>query len=232
MLKLKADKREIFGKQLKAPRKEGQLPVVIYGAKAKNQSLFVDAKNFKKILKQAGESSVVTLETDGGNFEALIHDVAYHPVSGEPLHADFYAVEANKPVQVAVALTLTGVAPAIKELGANLVQVLHEVEVEALPRHLPHELTLDVSGLNTLESRLTVADIKLPPDVTLVTSAEEVAVLINLGGEEVKEEEVPFDITQIEVEKKGKEAKEGEEPEEAEATTETKAPEKSEKKDK
>ncbi|MEI6494762.1 MAG: 50S ribosomal protein L25 [bacterium] len=211
MTKLTATKRDIFGKKLAGPRKEGQMPVVIYGAKEENTSLFVETKAFKKALEEAGESTIVTVKTETGEHDILIHEVSYDPITGEPIHADLLTVEKNKPIQVGVELIFEGVSIAVKDLGGALIKVLHEVEVEALPRDLPHDLKVDISSLTTLDSQILVSDIKLPTGVTMITDAEEVVASIAEAGEEVVAEETPVDLSAIEVEKKGKEEEEGEE---------------------
>ncbi|MEK7477969.1 MAG: 50S ribosomal protein L25 [Patescibacteria group bacterium] len=212
---LQTEKREVFGKQLTKLRQAGKLPVIVYGAKEKATPYFVEVKEFKKILTEAGESSVVTLHTDKGDKDILIHEVNFHPLSGEPIHADLLVVEANKPIKVDVELEFVGEAPAVKNLGAMLIKVRHELEVEALPKNLPHNLTVDLSSLENLDSKITVADIKLPTGVTTEVDLEEVVVAVSVAGEEVKEEEVPVDLSAIEVEKKGKTEEEGEEESEA-----------------
>lgn len=208
MLKLQAEKRDIFGRQLKSVRLSGQLPAVIYGPKNKPEHLLVDAKAFKKALAEAGESSVVSLQTASGDHDVLIRDVAYHPTSGEPIHVDFYAVEKDKPVTVSVELEFVGEAPAVKSLGGTLIKVLHELEVEALPRNLPHNLEIDISVLTGMDSQILASDVKLSNGVTLITPAEEVVASISESGEEVKEEDAVVDLSSIEVEEKGKKEEE------------------------
>ncbi len=165
MVTLKASPRKIFGKQLKTSRDEGLLPVVVYGRKEKSQAFFVNTKEFKKVLALAGESTVVSFESPTGNLDVLIYGVDYHPVKNEPIHADLYAVEKGKKVEVNVPLSFVGEAPAIKELGGTLVKVLHEIKIEALPKDLPHEIEVDISGLATFEDHITISDLKLPAGV-------------------------------------------------------------------
>jgi large subunit ribosomal protein L25 len=180
--------------------------------------------DFKKAWKTAGESTVVSLEGDGIDADVLIHQVDLDPVTDVAIHADFYAIEKGKKLSVDVPLEFIGVAPAVKDLGAVLVKVLHEVEIEALPKDLPHTLQVDISSLVGFDSTLTAADIKLPAGVALKIKPEDVVASVYEPKEEVIE--VPVDLSAIEVEKKGKEAKEGEEGEAAPA------PEVAEKKDK
>ncbi len=107
-------------------------------------------------------------------------------------------------------LNLTEFPNAVKNGLGNLVKVLHEVEVEALPKDLPHNLEVDISKLETVESQIFVSDIKLPTGVTMITGGEEVVASIVLQVEE-KEEVIapPVDLSAIEVEKKGKKEEEG-----------------------
>lgn len=200
---LDAEKREIFGKALDQARSEGKLPIVIYGAKESAASYFVTLQDFKKVWKNAGESTLVTLNTPTGKKEVIIHEIAFNPLTNEPIHADLLAVEANKPIVIHVQLSFVGEAPAEK-LGLMPVKVLHELEVEALPKDLPHELVVDMSVLVDGESRITVGDIKLPAGVTTEVDPEEVVASVTEAGEEVVEEEAPADLSSIEVEKKGK----------------------------
>ena len=204
MFSLQAEARAIFGKELKAERLAGRLPIVVYGRKDKAASLFVPVKEFKKVLKSAGESSIITLTTPEGKKSVLVHEVAYHPVNREPLHADLYVVEQNVALKIKIPVEYIGIAPAIKELGGTLLKVFHELEIEALPKDLPHNITVDVTSLNTLESKILIKDIKLPTGVTTTHDPEEVVAAISVAKEEV-EETTPIDLSAIEVEKRGKE---------------------------
>ena len=93
-------------------------------------------------------------------------------------------------------------------------KVLHEVHIEALPKDLPHAITVDITSLETLQNQIHVKDIVLPKGVTMITNAEEVVALVAPAKAE-KEEEAPVDLSAIEVEKKGKKDEEGGAEEEA-----------------
>ncbi|MEK7535768.1 MAG: 50S ribosomal protein L25 [Patescibacteria group bacterium] len=205
------EKRETFGKKLAKHRLAGKLPVVVYGSGHKSGSFFVDLKNFKKLWKVAGESTLVSLKEDKKNYDVLIQDVAVHPLSGEPIHADFYAIDVNKPVEVKVALEFIGVSPAVKNLGALLVKVMHEIEIKVLPKNLVHQIEVDISSLANFGDSVHARDIKLPETAELLTNPDEAIALVKEIIEEKEEEVAPVDLTAIEVEKKGKEPKEGEE---------------------
>jgi len=205
---LKGELREAKAK-LASVRAQGFIPAVFYGHKQAATPCVFQMNEFKKVLKAAGESTIVTLEMPTGKVNALITEVQYDPVKGEPIHADFSVIEKGHEVTVHVPVEFIGVAPAVKDLGATLVKALHEIEVKALPENLPHGFTVDVSSLATLDGQITAGDVVLPKGVTLVTHASEVVAAIAVAKEE-PETPVVMDLASIEVEKKGK--KEEEEP--------------------
>jgi large subunit ribosomal protein L25 len=191
-------------------REEGLMPAVFYGRKEASTPITISTKDFKKIWRAAGESSVIVLEGDGEDHEALIHDIDLNPVTGEPRHADFYIIEKGKKVTVSIPIEFVGVSPAVKELGGSLVKVVHELEVEAFPKDLPQQIEVDISGIADFETHITVKDIKLPSGVTTTADGEEVVALVAEAKEEPEEEAAPIDLSSIEVEEKGKKEKEEE----------------------
>jgi len=204
MLTLDTKKRE-KNENLDALRKSGFVPAVYYGPKEEVVMLSLPVKEFTKVLGDAGESTVVTLKTPDGEKDVLIHDVQFHPVTGVPLHIDFYVFDKTKKVEVSVPLEFFGVSPAVKELGAIFSKVLHELKIEALPMNLPHEIKVDISVLAKFDDVISAGDIVLPEGVTLMEEKEETVALVSEPREEIIEEVVaPMDLSSIEVEKKGK----------------------------
>jgi len=202
---LKGELREGKAK-LAEVRAQGFVPAVYYGHKQAATPCVFPLNEFKKVWKAAGESTVVTLDMPKGKISALITEVQVDPIKGQPIHADFYVIEKGQEVHVHVPVEFMGVAPAVKDLGATLVKVLHEIEVKALPENLPHGFTVDVSVLATLDGQITAGDIVLPKGVTLVTNENEVVAAIAVAKEEV--ETPALDLASIEVEKKGKKEEE------------------------
>ena len=204
MLTLKAEIRDV-NNLADDIRKAGKVPAVFYGKKEASTPISISKVDFLKIWKEAGESSVVTLDTPDGEKDSLIQDVDIDPVTGVPLHADFYVFEKGHKVKVALPLEFIGIAPAVKDLGGMLVKVLHELKVEAMPKDLPHNLIVDTNTLASFNDQVLAGNIVLPNGVTLLENPEEVVALVSAPREEKEEEVVPIDLTQIEVEKKGKE---------------------------
>lgn len=209
MFKLSAKLRDILGKKVSDLRKGGELPAVVYGGKDGSKCLTLNLIEFKKVLKDAGESSIISLDLDGKKTDVLIHEVQFGPVSDEPVHVDLYIVSQDKEIEVDVPLVFEGVPPAVKEIGGSLVKVLHELPISALPKNLPHDIKVDVSTLKILDDQILVSDLKLPAGVKAMVEDSEVVASITVAGEELVEEEGPADLSNIEVEKKGKKEDEG-----------------------
>jgi len=207
MVTLSVSKRE-KGSKPRTLRTGGLLPAVFYGPKEESTSIAVDMRAFEKVWQEAGESTVITLTGIGDEKEALIQDVDVDPVTGTPRHIDFYIIEKGKKVTVETPLEFIGESPAVKNLGGTLVKVQHELEVEALPKDLPHELSVDISTLTTLDSVITVKDIALPEGVVAIAPPDEVVASIAAQKEE-EETTGTIDMESIEVEKKGKKEEEG-----------------------
>ncbi|NBD73588.1 50S ribosomal protein L25 [Patescibacteria group bacterium] len=185
MTTLTAEKREVAGKSaLEKIRSEGKVPGVVYGAKQESTPIELNLKDFEKAWDEAGESTVVTLSGLDKELDVLIQEVAVDPVLDTPIHVDLFAVASDVAVEVSVPLLFEGVAPAEKTLGGTLVKVLYELEVSALPKHLPHDLTVDITPLATFDDQIHARDIALPQGVTLVTDPDEVVALVQEAVEE------------------------------------------------
>lgn len=185
------------------------MPAVVYGRSQEATPIAVDRKEFDKLFRKAGESTVITLEGLGEAKDALINEVATDPVTGESLHADFYAIQKGQTVTVSVPFVFEGESPAVKELGGILVKVMHELEIECEPKELPHSIVVDISKLTGLDSQVKIADLTLPPSAKIEIDADEVVAMIDVAQEEPAEE-APADISAIEIsEERGKKEEEG-----------------------
>ncbi|HUC88471.1 MAG TPA: 50S ribosomal protein L25 [Candidatus Paceibacterota bacterium] len=208
MQTLTATKRS-KAEKLETMRNNGMIPGVVYGARVENTPISVPSVLFGKVLKEAGESSTIVLDLANKKIDVLIHDVQVDPVKGQPIHVDFLAIDMNKSIQVKVPVEFIGIAPGEKSGLGVLVKVLHEITIEALPKDLPHSVTVDISTLVNLNDQVHVKDIKFPKGVTAITGGDEVVGLLAAVKEEVVEEvAAPVDLSAIEVEKKGKQEEE------------------------
>lgn len=207
-MELAVTKRDI-AKKPASLRAEGFLPAVVYGRSEESTPISIDKKAFEKVYKAAGASSVITLTGLQSAKSTLIQQVDVHPVSGDILHADFYAIEKGQKVTVSVPLQFEGVAPAVKELGGILTKVMHEIEIECEPAELPHSIIVDVSKLATLEDQIKVSDLVFPKSAKVSVDQDEVVAMISVAKEEPVEAPV-MDISAIETSvERGKKEEDG-----------------------
>ncbi|MBI3304949.1 50S ribosomal protein L25 [Candidatus Parcubacteria bacterium] len=222
MVQLSVTERRIFGKQTRKLRQTGQVPAVVYGHGISSLALAVSGEDLRRAYREAGESSLVALTVDGTKTRnVLIHDISRDALTGSFLHVDFYEVKMDEKIKTHVQLNFVGEAPAIKALEGTLVKNIHELEVEALPKDLPHDLTVDLGKLKTFEDHITVADIPLPSGVTVEADPDEIVAVVMPPRAEAAEPAPPAEglgeqVEQVKVEgeekRKEREAKrEGEE---------------------
>jgi len=197
--------------QLKAGLRQGKsralrhqdiIPAVLYGHGLKNQTLQIDGKTFTKIFKAAGHTSLIDLSLASAKHTVLIREVQYHPLKGNMLHVDFYQVRLDEKINTHVPLAFIGESSAVKDQGGVLIRNLDEVELEALPQDLPHDIKVDISVLDVFDQPIRVSDLTLPPGVTLLHELDEVVALVQppRSEEELEAEleEVTEDIASVE----------------------------------
>jgi large subunit ribosomal protein L25 len=194
-----------MGKKARQERAAGKIPGVVYGREFEPQVVSVEALVFDKAYHKVGHSGLVELAVgDTKPVNVLIHDVQTNHL-GRPLHIDFYQVKMDEAIRTEVPLKLVGDAPGAFNLGGSLVQVLEEVEVEALPANLPSHIDIDVSVLEELEASLSVADITVPDKVKILTDEHEMVCKIEPPRSEEEMAELDADMGE-EVAPEGEEA--------------------------
>ncbi len=214
MFKLSANPRN--EENAKKLRKEGLIPVVLYGYEQENLSLCVNEKEFVKVYKEAGESSLISLDIEGEkeNSVVLISETQEDPVTGKVIHVDFYHPNLKEKVEAEIPLVFIGVSPAVKDKEGTLVKNISEVEVKALPQNLPHDIKVDISKLETFEDVIQIKDLDVSGDVEIVHDPEWTVAMVS-PPENVEEElEKPIDDAAPEVEvvdEKGKDEDDDEE---------------------
>ena len=217
MLSLSAKIRKTLGKKAKGLRKQGILPGILYGPKIKNLALEVDLKEFEKIYKEAGESTLITLSLPEKKLKALIliYDVQFDPISNKPIHVDFLQPSLKEKITANVPLIFEGESKAVEDFEGTLVKNISEVEIKALPQDLPHEIKVNIESLETFEDEILIKDLKVPADVEVLKKPDEV--VANIAPPEKVEEELekPIEekveeVERVEEEKPVEEEKRGE----------------------
>lgn len=198
MTELNVQTRDTKG-DVAALREGGGIPAVFYGPKEETTPISMNSAEFIKVWKDAGGSAIVDLKGVGEDKEVLIHDVEWHPVTGAPVHVDFYAIERGKKLTVSVPLEFVGEAPAEK-LGGIVVKVMHELEIEVLPRNIPKEIEVDLTKLTDLDSTISIADLGLSEDIEPTAEMQETVASVTEAKDEPIEEEEERDISDVEIE--------------------------------
>jgi large subunit ribosomal protein L25 len=186
--KLEAEKRTILGKKLKKLRREGITPGNIYGKHLKSQAVQIKTDDFLKVFGEVGETGLVDLTLGEEVIPVLVHGINKN-FRDQILHADFFAVNLKEKVKAAVPLEIVGEPKAVTDKIGLLMNLLSEVEVEALPEELPELIEVDVESLANIDDQITVADLKAPTGVEILTDKEHVIAKIGeLVTKEAQEE--------------------------------------------
>jgi len=185
---LKVTERKVLGKQVKRLRREGILPCNIYGKDLKSTAVQVPEKDFLAVYKEAGETGLVDIELGDKKTPVLIHNMQKN-FRGQILHADFFQVNLKEKVKTMVPLEVVGEPKAVLDKIGILMNIISEVEVEALPAELPEKIEVNVEHLANIDEQITIADLKVPEGVTVLTDAEQVVAKIGeLVTKEAQEE--------------------------------------------
>ena len=188
---ISAEKRTVTGKQVRALRREGKLPAVIYGYGIDPISIVLDTRSSSRTLARASSSTLVTIELEGVQYPTLVREKQLDYIRNSLIHVDFLAVSMTEKLTANVAIHLEGEAPAVKEFGAIVVTNLTELEVECLATDLPERFVVDISALAEVGDGVYVRDITPPANVEILTDPEEMIVVATAAAaEEVEEEEV------------------------------------------
>jgi len=169
---LKATKRDVIGKQVKALRREGKLPAVIYGRHTDPVNVNLDAHTAAVALAKLTASSLVTIDVEGTEHLALVREKQRDYIKNKLLHVDFLAVSLTEKLRTKVAVHFVGVSLAVKDFNAVLVHNLEELEVECLPADLPERIDIDISAMKKPGEGIRVREVQVSDKVRLLADPD------------------------------------------------------------
>ena len=208
-----AEARPQRGKnEAKRLRARGRIPAVVYAPGKENVSVSVSPRELAVVFKTgAAENTLVDLELDGKKRKVILKDYQVHPVRPEFLHADFYEVALDKPIQVKVHIEIHGIPVGVKTHGGMMEFVTREILVSCLPLDIPKKFVLDVEALE-IGGEVRVAQIPMPEKVKAMTEGDllVVHVVTKHAEEAAAVVEGAAATAEPEVAKKGKAPAEGE----------------------
>ena len=181
---LMAEPRTVLGKQVRALRRQGFTPGVVYGPALEGTvQVSVDRRELERFYLRHGHSTLFTLNWEGGTQQVFIHEVQIDPVKRNALHVDFFAPNLTKELTAHVQVVLNHHDSRAEGV---LMQLLEQIEVRGLPSDLPHQLDADISKLMRVGDSYHVSDIKLPGSLQAITAHD--AVIATLLPGSVEEE--------------------------------------------
>jgi len=195
-LELEVLKREVKGKKVRFLRRGGLIPCNIYGRGIESQPVQVEARKLGQIIARAGGTDLIALKMGGTDTPGMviIRDVQRNPMTGEPIHVDFYQVNMSEKLKADVPLVFTGTAPALKLKNVSLLHAMTALQIEALPDDLPHSIEVDISGLELPEQSIHVKDLKVSSKITILADPDQMLIKVaevRKAVEEVPAAEVP-----------------------------------------
>jgi large subunit ribosomal protein L25 len=185
---LNATKRDVVGKQVKALRREGKLPAVIYGRRTKPIIINLEAHSASLALGRLTPSSLVTINLDGTEYPTLVREKQRDYIKNRLLHVDFLAVSLDEKIRTYVSVVFTGVSTAVKDYNAVLVKNLEELEVECLPTDLPERIVVDISVLTRPGEGIRVRDVMVSDDIRILNDPDTMVAVATFAKVEVEEE--------------------------------------------
>ncbi|MFH2101739.1 MAG: 50S ribosomal protein L25 [Chloroflexota bacterium] len=203
---VKATPRSVTGKQVRALRRAGELPAVIYGNVDEPINISMNSHDASRILNRLSASSLVTIELEGKEFPTLVREKQRHYIKGHLIHVDFQAVSLTEKIRTAIGIVLAGDSPAVKEFDAFLSTGLTEIDVECFPQDLPENIVVDVSGIKQIGDSIHVRDLIISDKLEVMVDKDEMIAIATAQKEEEVEEEPEIELEEVEPEviEKGK----------------------------
>tara|TARA_B100001142_G_scaffold288869_1_gene305309 strand:- start:2358 stop:3002 length:645 start_codon:yes stop_codon:yes gene_type:complete len=173
-LQITLEKREVIGKKVSNLRKNGLIPVHLYGSEVDSISLQCESLVLNKIVLQAGTNIPINVSIDGTEDQVcFVREVQYHPVKDQIIHVDFMSVNISKPVRARVPVRIEGTSPAVRTMGGTLLQPLESVTVAGLPLEIPGYLSMAAELLVDFETNLYVRDLEIPDGIEIINNESE-----------------------------------------------------------
>jgi large subunit ribosomal protein L25 len=177
---VKLDPRTVTGKKVRQLRRQGVIPVHLYGADIQPSNLQVDGRMLNRLLPQVGTNIPISIELEDQDMENIcfVREVQRHPVSDEVIHVDFLRVDVTRTVSAEVPLALTGASPAVSQMAGTLLQNIQSLSIEALPMDMPAEIPVDISVLVDFDTTLLVRDVEVPDNVSVLNDPDDTLVRV------------------------------------------------------
>ncbi len=214
-IQLTVQPRTVVGKQVRALRRKGWIPLSVYGAHVKPSNMQVEERALRAVLTKAGHNRLIRLDTgDGQSHIVIAREIQREPITGKFWHVDLQEISLTEKMEVEIPVVIVGSSPVVQRSEGLIIHGLDQVSVRVLPTDLIPEIQVDVSVLQNLNDAIYVSDLKLGAKFEILTPPDEMLAKVIPLKEEVITEEVPVTTAEVEVVGKGKKEEEEAPPEE------------------
>jgi large subunit ribosomal protein L25 len=213
-LVLNAERRTVKGKQVKALRRDGILPGVVYGPASEPTAIQMNTRVATRVLRSIKGTQLIDLVIDGVTKPVLLQDIERHAIRGDFEHVDLYAPDMDKPLRVYIPINVTGQSFAVNSLSGVLVRGQTDLQIEVYPRDLIASVTIDITALAAIGQSITVKDVQVPSTVKVLADPDTMLARVTYQSKEEDLSAAPTVVaTEVEVVEKGKKDEEGAEAE-------------------
>jgi large subunit ribosomal protein L25 len=198
-IELQATNREILGKKVRFLRRQGIIPVHLFGHNVESLALQCEAAQLQRVLAQAGKTRLINLKLDKAKRprNVVVREIHRDPLNGELLHVDFYQVRMAEKIKVEIPIVLIGEAPALKSKDNTLFQELGNLTIECLPDQIPASVEVDLSSLTEAGQAIRVKDVVLDEEITILNDPELVVAKISVRPRVEVEEVVAEEVAEV-----------------------------------
>jgi len=199
-IELRVTSREILGKKVRFLRRQGIIPLHLFGHNVESIALQCDEAELKRALAQAGKTRLISLKLDKGKKprNVVVREVQRDMRTDGLLHVDLYQIKMTEKIKVEVPVVVVGEAPALKSKENMLLQELNSLTVECLPNEIPANVKVDLSSLTERGQAIRVENLILGKEVAILNDPELVVVKIGSRSKEKVEEVVAVEAVEAE----------------------------------
>ena len=199
-IELRVDSREILGKKVRFLRRQGIIPLHLFGHNVESMALQCDEAQLKRVLAQAGKTRLISLELDKGKKpkNVVVREIQRDVRTDGLLHVDLYQIKMTEKIRVEVPVIVVGEAPALKSKENMLLQELNSLLVECLPNKIPANVKVDLISLTERGQAIKVEDLALGKEVAILNDSRLAIVKISARPKEKVEEVVVEEVVETE----------------------------------
>jgi large subunit ribosomal protein L25 len=209
---LEAQPRSLTGKKVSQLRRQGLVPVSVYGPKTIPVSLQIPHRDLETTLRNAGGTNLIDIKHAGQTTTVLAREVQRDILRNDILHVDFFAVDLKAKIEIDVPVHFINEAPAVQQKIGILITGPTSLTIETLPTNMPQQLVVDLSGLKVIGDTIHVRDLNFGEGITILNDADELIAGVRQSSAARSEEqealEAEASVAEVEIIKKGKEDEE------------------------